>query len=190
MNTLKTGAAVLLGLALLAPGASAQQKAHEHGHWKMNAAVEGNRLLVELIAPGADVAGFEHEAKTAKEKAKVWEAKEKLKAAATLIKLPPAAGCTLESAEAEIANMEHGGEKHGHDKHSHGKHGHEDAHNEYHAEYAFVCQNIASLSSITVGVFEQFPEAQEVEAAVLTAKGQRAAELKPGNASIDLGGLL
>jgi hypothetical protein len=183
----KKAAAALIGSLLLAPGALAQQKAHEHGHWQMNAAVEGNMLLIELIAPGADVAGFEHEARTASEKAKVWTGIEKLKAADSLFAFTPAAGCVLASADAAAAKLDREG--HG----DNGRHGqtekHEETHNEYHAEYRFTCAEMAALESIRVGIFTVFPTAAEVEAAVLSGKGQRAAELTAAAPVLSLDGL-
>ena len=34
--------------------------AHEHGHSKLNLAVEGTLVVMEIEAPGMDVLGFEH----------------------------------------------------------------------------------------------------------------------------------
>ena len=205
---LRLSAAVLLGALLTAPAAIAEQKPHVHGHWQMNAAIDGDHLQIELIAPGADVVGFEHEARTAEEKAKVRQAKEKLKAGDALIVLPAAAGCKLEEAHADVAGLDHDdhGEKkdsdhkHGHDHghkddhkddhkhgHNHGEAGHDEAaHNEYHAEYMFHCDDIAALDRIGVTIFEAFPSTEEVEAAVLTPSGQHAASLDKGNPAIDL----
>ncbi len=42
--------------------------AHQHGKGILNIVLEGNTLLMELEAPGADIIGFEHTAKTATEK--------------------------------------------------------------------------------------------------------------------------
>jgi hypothetical protein len=42
--------------------------AHTHGHGKVNIAIEGKQLFIELEAPGADIVGFEHKAKTASER--------------------------------------------------------------------------------------------------------------------------
>ena len=214
----RTSATVLLSALLFAP-AVAQQKAHEHGHWQMNAAIEDDHLHVELIAPGADVVGFEHEAKTPNEKAKVWKATETLKQGSAMLVLPAAAGCELEEVHVEVGALDddhhddhkddhkhdhakhddhkddhkHDDHKHGHDKHDdHAKHDdHDDeAHNEFHVEYEFHCTDVAKLETIGVTIFDAFPDSEEVDATVLTAKGQRAAELDKNNTVITLGGLL
>ena len=188
--TTRFGAAFLLTALIAAPAALAEQKPHLHGHWQLNAAIEDNRLQVELIAPGADVVGFEHEARTAAEKAKVWKAKEKLKAGDALIILPAAAGCVLSDAHADIASL---GEDH-HHKNGHSAHGNQaknddDTHNEYHAEYVFTCSNVSELKTINVAIFDAFPATEKVKAAVLTGKGQHAAELVKDNTVIRLDGL-
>ena len=226
----RMSATVLLSALMIAPAAHAQQKAHEHGHWQMNAAIESDHLHVELIAPGADVVGFEHEAKTPNETAKVWKAKQTLAEGSVILVLPAAAGCELEKAHVEVGALvddhhddkKHDDHKHDHDKHDHKddhkhahkddhkddhKHGHKhddhkhddhakhddhhgEAHNEFHAEYEFHCENIAKLETIGVTIFEVFPSTEEIDATVLTAKGQRAAELDKNNTVINLEGLL
>lgn len=191
----------LLGAVITAPAVHAQQKPHEHGHWKLNTAIEDGHLQVELIAPGADVVGFEHEARTASDKAAVWKAREKLKAAESILILPSAAGCALEEAHADVDGMEadHDPTKH----HSH-EHDHKDnrddradsnsqeegTHNEFHTSYVFACEDTAELQTIGVNIFKIFPSTEEIEAAVLTPNGQRAAKLDKNNTIIDLSDLL
>ena len=45
--------------------------AHEHGHGAFNIAFEGDKVLMELEAPGADIVGFEHAATSAEDRAAV-----------------------------------------------------------------------------------------------------------------------
>jgi len=64
--------AAAVGFAAIAGASYAQQRqagAHEHGRGTLNIALEGTRLSMELEAPGADIVGFEHRAKTKKQKA-------------------------------------------------------------------------------------------------------------------------
>jgi hypothetical protein len=185
--------AILLGILIATPAVHAQQKPHEHGHWKLNAAIEDGHLHVELIAPGVDVVGFEHEARTASDKAAVWKAKEKLKAAASILVLPSAAECTLEEAHADIGGM---GDSHStathHDHKDHTDSGsHEETmHSEFYAKYVFACREISELQTIGVKIFDIFPSAEEIEAAVLTSNGQLATDLNKNNTIIDLSDLL
>src|SRR5262245_53491292 len=103
--------AVGIGLCLVAGSAIAQHRqlgAHEHGRGTLNMAIEGARISLELEAPGADIVGFEHVAKTARQKAAVAQAKKQLLAPQSLFKFPSAAGCVVADASADLeAGDEH-----------------------------------------------------------------------------------
>lgn len=72
---------ILLGLrlwlllwGLLAAGSAQAGEAHRHGAARLNLALEDDhRAVLELLAPAADVVGFEREARTAEEKEQVRE---------------------------------------------------------------------------------------------------------------------
>ncbi|MEM9138552.1 MAG: DUF2796 domain-containing protein, partial [Pseudomonadota bacterium] len=81
------GAALAAGL-LAAPGLAAEQKAHEHGHGTLNVVAAGGALQIELIVPGADIVGFEHEPKTDADKKAVRDAVAKLEDGVVLFGLP------------------------------------------------------------------------------------------------------
>ncbi|MEM7669021.1 MAG: DUF2796 domain-containing protein [Pseudomonadota bacterium] len=97
----------VLVLALMAPNALFAQEtrdlgAHEHGHSSLNIAIEGTQIAMELEAPGADIVGFEHEAKTAEDRAKLDAAIAGLSKPLSLFVLPSAAGCTVTSSSAGL----------------------------------------------------------------------------------------
>ena len=62
-------------LAALAWTAHAEERrelgAHEHGHAKLNLAIDGSALSMEIEAPGMDVLGFEHPAESDQVKAAI-----------------------------------------------------------------------------------------------------------------------
>jgi len=135
--------AVVLSLSLAAPALADEEHrelgAHVHGHGTLNIAVEGTRVELELEAPGMDLVGFEHEAKTDAQKAAIEAAKTKLKDPLSLFKLPDAANCKLADAKIEIAAAK-GGDGHDH-SHDHGhdhdhKAGHDHDHDGHKAEAA------------------------------------------------------
>ena len=68
----------------------------------VNIALEGNRVTMEFEVPGMDVVGFEHEAKSAKDKTALEQAKQRLSAPLSLFKLPASAGCHVTEAKVEI----------------------------------------------------------------------------------------
>ncbi len=193
-------APAFIGLALLLAGgaapAAAQQRelgAHEHGKGTLNIALEGSRLTMELEAPGVDIVGFEHKAKSAKDKLAVSNAKKLLAKPLGLFQLPPAAGCVLKQATAKLE----GEDDHGH-AHSHGKAkdaapaaGKDDHdHAQFHAEYAFDCKSPAAITAIEFGYFAAFAGAEKLEVNLITAKGQSRFEVTRAKPRLDLGGIM
>ena len=59
------------GVALADEAERRELGAHEHGHLVLNIAIEGDRIEMELMAPGVDIVGFEHAAETDEHKAKL-----------------------------------------------------------------------------------------------------------------------
>ena len=76
---------------------------HQHGHGSLNLAVEGQTVQMALEVPGADIVGFEYEATTAEDRAKIQGAEEKLAQPLALFVLPRNAGCKVTSAKVVIA---------------------------------------------------------------------------------------
>ncbi len=102
-----------------------QHDAHVHGHVEFNIAQDGQDLLVEITAPGADVVGFEHAPKTDAEKSAIADATAKLNNVNSILTIPAAANCKL--VEAHIENTLEKGEHH--DEHDHhGEHKDHDDH--------------------------------------------------------------
>jgi hypothetical protein len=94
-----------------------------------------------------------------------------------------------------------GDHDHGHDEgdhdHGHGhaegdhEHGHDhdgdhegEVHGDLEAAYVFECAEAGKLTGLEVGLFSVFPALEEVEARVVSDKGQSASELKAGNSSL------
>ncbi len=135
----------LLAVALLlAPPALAGSErglgAHEHGQSRLDIAVEGSVVAMELRAPGADIVGFEYAPASEEEEAAVAAAKETLGQPLSLFVLPDAAGCTATDARVALVFEDADGDEHAHgeehgDEHAHGEeHGDEHAHGEAHGD--------------------------------------------------------
>lgn len=206
----------LAGLA--APMAMAEEQrgmgAHEHGVSQLELAIEDGTLTLALRAPGADIVGFEHAARSDEDKAAVDAALSLLRQPEAVFALPEAAGCTLVEADAglegegdhghedEHGHDDHDHDDHGHDEHDHEAHGHEDhdhehgaheehaheeghgGHSEFHAMYVFTCADTAALTEIALPFFQSFPNAQEVTAQYVTDSGVGAAEVKSATAAV------
>ena len=123
----------LCAVSALAEDQKRELGAHEHGHSALNVAIEGGQVEMELIAPGADIVGFEHEAKSAEDKATVEQAEATLGEPLALFGFADAAGCVVDAAAVEIEGEEH--DEHGDEAHADEEH-HEDEHaeDEHHEE--------------------------------------------------------
>jgi hypothetical protein len=163
-----------------------QLSAHVHGHARLNIAIEGKTVSLELEAPGADIVGFEHEPGTAEQKAALEEAKAKLADGLKLFAPSAAASCELKSAKIG-AESEHEDE-HEHEAKSEGKEEHH--HSEFRAEYAFECASPDRLTSLTFGYFKEFPNSQELDIAVISPRGQSSFEVARDKPSLNLAGAL
>ena len=176
-----------------------QLDAHEHGVGTLDIAIEKSTVTMEFHAPGADIVGFEYEAKSDADLAAIDSATEILGAPLDLFIIPDAAACTVIKAHAELESEddhdEHNDEAHddhakeGHDDHAedghndnddegHKEHAEEPGHTEFHAEYTLMCENLDALTEITFAYFETFPNAKEVEVQIITAKGAQAFEVE------------
>ncbi len=190
-----------------------QHDAHVHGQVELNIAQDGNEILIEITAPGADVVGFEHAPKTDEQHHAVEEALATLKNANALLSFNPEANCKLEHASSSTTQLsgehdehdhhdDHEGhdhdkhehhddhEGHDHDKHEHHDdheghdHDHSDSHGEFSAEYHFECGNIENLQEISTQWFKEFPSTEGMSANVLTDTQQMAAKLDKNTTSI------
>lgn len=166
-----------------------QLGAHEHGHGRLSIAIEGTRLDIELEAPGADIVGFENEARSSEEKAVLERARATLGRAEAIFKLPEAAGCRQVAVDVDLAG-EHGDAHGGGSDHT-GRSDHEGAgHSEAHATYAIECTAPAEVSAIVLDYFAVFPAARALSVEVVTAKGASRFEVGRDKPRIDLTGLM
>ena len=194
----------LMALTLLAftlPAMAEEHRqlgAHEHGHGKLNIAIEGKAVTMELEAPGADIAGFEHEAKTPEQKAVLEIANAQLAKPLDLFKIPASAGCTIKDAKVAVKSEEHDDDgDDDHDKagardadHDAGHEGREHHHSEYHATYSLDCAAPENLSAIGFDYFNAFAGAQALTVNVITGKSQSTFEVTREKPLLDLSGLI
>lgn len=194
--------AALSGMVLSAPAFAEEKReadAHEHGHGSFNMAIEGETVAIELETPSFDILGFEHEARSAAEKDAVKKARDILANPIALFGIPKAADCRVAEAEIEFgAEEEHhdheeehddhaeGHDQHDeeHDHHAEGEDHHDDEaeHSEIHAHYTLACGAPDELGAVNASAyFKAFPNAAELDVAILTDAGQKSGELEPDN---------
>jgi hypothetical protein len=192
---MRTFIPLALGLSVVALPQNAltqhrQLGAHEHGRGTLNIAIEGSQVSMELEAPGADIVGFEHAARTARQKTQVEQAKKQLLAPQALFKFPDAAGCVVAAASVDIEGDEHeheapgGGQKKADDV------AEERSHSNFHGQYAFTCNAPAGITTVDFGYFRAFAGAQKLEVNVITSKGQTTFQVTRAKPRIDLAGMM
>ncbi|WP_215407301.1 zinc uptake protein ZrgA [Vibrio gigantis] len=140
--------AVVIGMTVstnvLANEEFRSHEAHVHGKVEVNIAQDGQELLVEVTAPGADVVGFEHAPETAEQKKVFEQAIAQLNKPEELFSFNNAS-CTLKFKSVtntlEDDHDDHEGHDHaehdhdGHKDHDHAEHGHDDHKGHDHAEH-------------------------------------------------------
>jgi Protein of unknown function (DUF2796) len=191
-------AAVACPAPAFAQEAKRELGAHVHGQGAVDVAIEGNKVVLELRAPGADIVGFEGAAKTTRAKQALSAAISTLEKPLALFTPPEAAQCTVAAAKVEVsADTDHGRAaantgtpaKHAHG--GHGKHAQaKDEHTEFHADYALTCAKPELVTMIEFGFFKAFPKAQKLTVQIITAKGQTATEATPAKPRVEFGTLV
>lgn len=156
--------------------------AHEHGVGRLNAALDGQTLDLELESPAMNLVGFEHAATTDADKAKVAAARAQLEKPLTLFNLPKAAGCVVATQKLEsplFGDKPHADDDHdedGHDKDAKGEHHHD--HSEIHAHYHFTCSAPGALQSLDLtNIFNTFPATQKIQVQLIGPSGQQGVEV-------------
>ena len=192
-RTLTSLAAICLAL----PAAAQETRdlgAHEHGVSTVEIAVESGMLEIDILSPGVDIVGFEYEASTPEDKDAVEAAIRQFLDPESIVTLPDAAGCRLTEVLAHLhtGDQDHDEGDHDHDHdHAEGEdHDHAEdesgGHSEFHASYAFACEDEAALTTIGFPFFELFGNAREIDVQYVTASGAGAAELAPDAAELTL----
>ena len=163
---------------------------HVHGHGKLDMALEGKRLEMELNSPGMDIVGFEHEAHSDKDKAALAKARKDLANGMVLFGLPDGAKCKQLMAKVEIVKEAHHHEhEEDHDKvddhHADNDHDEDhdrdeqEMHDAFKVHYQFECAAPDQLTSMhPAPFFARFVGSKELDVTFVTAKRQQGFEVK------------
>lgn len=166
--------------------------AHVHGVTTAAIAVEHGVIAIDLLAPGMDVVGFEYEAHSAEDKDAIAAAIRTFLTPEDIVTLPEGAGCRLTAVGAHVHAGDHDrdeGEDHDHAAHGdEDDHDHEDTaqHSAFHVSYSFSCDDEDALTTIGFPFFQQFENAQEIEAQFVTETGAGEAEIGRDAAELTL----
>ncbi|MFY0728707.1 DUF2796 domain-containing protein [Pseudomonas sp. NFX15] len=162
--------------------------AHEHGVGRLNAALDGKTLELELDSPAMNLVGFEHVASSDADKAKVAAARAVLEQPLTLFNLPKAAGCAVENQELEsplFGDKPDADDDHDEDAKDEDGHEHHHEHSEIHARYEFTCATPTALKNLDLAnIFSRFPATQKIQVQLIGPSGQQGTEVTAKAASL------
>ncbi|MEF9899505.1 MAG: DUF2796 domain-containing protein [Pseudomonas sp.] len=157
--------------------AHASLSAHEHGVARLNVALDGKSLELELESPAMNLVGFEHAASSDSDKAKVAAVRAQLEKPLVLFTVDKAANCSESALDLQSPLFGDAPEaaKDDHD------------HSEIHAHYRFDCAKPEHLGKLDLSpLFKAFPATQKIQVQLIGPNGQQGIEATAANASIPL----
>lgn len=151
------------------------QKAHQHGIGKLDVAVEGAQVTLELELPLDALVGFERAPRNDAERKTAATALARLRDGAAMFGFDAAAQCKASSVKVEAPVLEQATSA-----------GAKDGHADLDATYVFNCAHPAQLRSLDVRLFAAFARIERIQVQAVLAKGQRSAVLRRNAAQVRL----
>lgn len=173
--------------ALLVATPTLAHEPHEHGAARLDIAVDGSTVTIDLESPLANALPFEHAPSTPAQREAVQNMAATLHRADKIFILPAAAQCrlkkvTLESASlpadllsAKAAQQPAKAEHPDHDEHA--NNATEAEHADLDASFVFECAKPDALKGMDVNLFSAWPALHELRVQIASPTGQHAAEL-------------
>ena len=173
--------APLFSALIVAPTAWAADNpgAHEHGHARLQLAVEDTRVELIFTSPAHNLAGFEHAAKTDAEKHRLANVRQWL-SDNPLINTT-SRDCVVDSVEVTLGSDDssHGHDAHRHDnEHSHHdeeQHDHEansESHRDYEVSQQLQCNESLRGAALVTPLLAEFPALKELDIEWVSPEGQ------------------
>ena len=179
----------MVGIALLMVSSLAmahEHKGHDHGHGakrrqhgaaNLAIAFEGAKGKIEFKSPSDGVIGFEHEAKSDKDKATQQIQLAKLETAMPeMVAFDASLGCKLTKVKVDVVVESHDEEKTT-DSKKKSKHNHA-AHSDTVAEFDVACDKNPEGTELIFNVQQHFPKVKNVSVQVITDNLQKAISVK------------
>jgi len=166
-----TGLAIAAALLAAAPFLTAQaqqQHAHVHGQLKLDVAVDGPTVVIDMESPLDNIVGFERAPKTDAEKKIVEDAVAQLRAADKLFIVDPAANCKLGPVDLRSGALGLGNPDPSEPV----------GHADLDATFSFNCTNAAAAKFIDLNLFGAFKGLRQIDSQIATAQGQFKRQLK------------
>jgi hypothetical protein len=159
---------------------------HEHGTARLDVALEGHTLALDLDSPGMNLVGFEHAPGTDADRAAIAKAREQLATPVQLFSLPPAAKCS--ATHQELISSLFGNaaaEPAGHEEDDGDGDGHPHEHSDVDGHFQFTCEHPEALKGLDLSrFFSTFPATHKVLVQAITPNGQAGLEATPDNSTL------
>ena len=152
---------------------------------RLNIAIDKNIIDFEFMLPGADIVGFEYEAKSEEDIALVSSALEKFEDYKNVFIIPAEGQCNIASQEVLINQEDEHDENDEHDEHD--EHD-EETHNEFYAKYSFECDSINLINKVEFPYFVTFPNSGELEVQFISELGSTSFEVEADKPVINIEG--
>jgi hypothetical protein len=161
-------AAAFLAAAPFLAAQAQQQHAHVHGQMKLDVAIDGPTVVIDMESPLDNIVGFERAPKTDAEKKTVADAVAQLRAADKLFVIDPAANCKLGPVDLRSGALGLGNPDPSEPV----------GHADLDATFSFNCTNAAAAKFIDVNLFAAFKGLRQIDSQVASAQGQFKRQLK------------
>ena len=166
-----SGLAIAAALFAAAPFLSAQaqqQHAHVHGQLKLDVAIDGPTVVIDMESPLDNIVGFERAPKTDAEKKTVEAAIALLRAADKLFIIDPTANCKLGPVDLRSSALGLGNPDPNEPA----------GHADLDATFSFNCTNAAAAKFIDLNLFGAFKGLRQVDSQIASSQGQFKRQLK------------
>jgi hypothetical protein len=166
-----SGLAIAATLFVAAPFLSAQaqqQHAHVHGQMKLDVAIDGPTVVIDMESPLDNIVGFERAPKTDAEKKTVADAIAQLRAADKLFAIDPAANCKLGPVDLRSGALGLGNPDPNEPV----------GHADLDATFSFNCTNAAAAKFIDLNLFSVFKGLRQIDSQIASSQGQFKRQLK------------
>jgi hypothetical protein len=161
---------VVISLVIASSVAFAKREhgAHVHGNAKLSIAFDQEKGKVEFQTPAVSIVGFEHVAKSAKDKMAVEQAKADFENnIRTIVEMPVALNCTFQKDRVEVKADADGD------------------HSDFIASFNVTCLRTPKGETLTLD-FSKYPGLKDVDATILVDEMQKTAEVKSKPVKVEL----
>lgn len=179
--------ALSLGLvALMATGASLagdNPGAHRHGYGQLQMAIQGDQIDLLLTSPAANLVGFERQARSPEEKARLEDVSEWL-GSHPLVDTVPGSCVVTAGAVHHTGHAKTPDKNHDHDHHHAPD---EESHREYEISQQLACKALTADQAFSSPLKEKFPGLEVLTVEWVGEAGQGSIRLDQGESTFRLG---